>query len=165
MSEFQFCPKCRTKLIEKNIEGKQRVVCSSEKCDYIFWDSPVPVVAALVENNKRIILARNKLWPENMFGLITGFLEKDEGPEKGVLREVKEELGLSGEIKELIGVYQFSMMNQLIIAYYVLTEGVIKMGEELVEVKPVTPERLKPWNFGAGLAVRDWMISRGFIRD
>jgi len=164
MSEIQFCPKCSTKLIEKNIEEKQRLSCSSEKCDYIFWDSPVPVVAALVENNKKIILARNKTWPENMFGLITGFLEKDESPEKGVLREVREELGLSGEITELIGVYKFSMMNQLIVAYHVLTEGVIKMGEELVEIKPVAPERLKPWNFGTGLAVRDWMMSHGFIK-
>lgn len=164
MSELQFCPKCRANLVEKNIEGKQRLSCSSEKCDYIFWDSPVPVVAALVEHNRKIILARNKLWPENMFGLITGFLEKDEGPEKGVLREVREELGLSGEINELIGVYQFSRMNQVIIAYHVLTDGVIKMGEELAEIKPVMPERLKPWNFGTGLAVRDWMMSHGLIK-
>jgi NADH pyrophosphatase NudC (nudix superfamily) len=36
---------------------------------------------------------------------ITGFLEKGETPENGVLREVTEELGLTGSSAELIGVY------------------------------------------------------------
>ncbi len=36
---------------------------------------PIPVVAAIVELDGMVILARNRLWPEKMFGLVTGFLE------------------------------------------------------------------------------------------
>ena len=96
-----------------------------------------------------------------MYGLITGFLEKKEYPEEAVIREVKEELGLEGKVVDLIGLYPFFERNQLIIAYHVLTRGEITMGEELAEVKAVPPEKLKPWAFGTGFAVRDWLKKRG----
>jgi len=41
--------------------------------------------------------------------LITGFLEKDDpNPASGVLREVEEELGLKGEVREFVGHYPSS---------------------------------------------------------
>ena len=58
-------------------------------CDYVFWNNPTPVVAAIIELNDTIILVRNKGWPEKMYGLITGFLEKGEPPEAGILRELE----------------------------------------------------------------------------
>lgn len=160
MSGMKYCPACRTPLEEKDVQGKSRLSCPSISCDYIYWDSPIPVVAGIVELNGKIILARNESWPEKMFGLITGFLEKDESPETGILREVEEELGLQGTVVELVGLYPFAIMNQLLIAYHVSAEGVIQLGEELSEVKFVDPAKLKPWGFGTGLAVRDWLKSR-----
>ena len=89
--------------------------------------------------------------------VITGFLEKGETPENGVLREVTEELGLIGTSAELIGIYTFEQMNQVIIAYHVKAEGDIVLGEELLEIKMVEKSRLKGWSFGTGLAVTDWV--------
>jgi hypothetical protein len=51
-------------------------------------------------------------------------------------------------------------MNQLILAYHVRVQGAIALGEELVEFKIVAPERLRPWEFGTGYAVRDWLKKR-----
>ncbi len=51
-------------------------------------------------------------------------------------------------------------MNQLIIAYEVNAEGNIELGEELEEYKLVPVEKLRPWPFGTGLAVKDWLESR-----
>jgi NADH pyrophosphatase NudC (nudix superfamily) len=47
--------------------------------------NPVPVVAALIEYQGKIVLARNAQWPEGMFSLVTGYLEKHETPEDAVV--------------------------------------------------------------------------------
>ncbi len=157
MNRAKYCVECGGELIEKEIEGTKRLVCSSESCGFTFWDSPVPVVAAIVEYRGKIILARNREWPEKIFALITGFLEKGESPERGILREVDEELGLKGEIESLIGVYSFLRKNQLIVAYHVKAEGEVRLGEEIVEIRHIPFEKLRPWEFGTGPAVRDWI--------
>ncbi len=125
------------------------------------YDNPLPVVAAIVEHEGAIILGRNVGWPETWYGLITGFLEKRESPEEGILREVNEELGLDAEICDLVGVYDFQRRNQLIVAYHVQAAGDIELGDELADIKRVPPEKLVPWGFGTGLAVRDWLYKQG----
>jgi NADH pyrophosphatase NudC (nudix superfamily) len=164
MKNAKYCIECGEKLIEKDVEGTERLICSSDTCGYIFWDSPVPVVAAIVEHQGKIILARNRDWPEKMFGLVTGFLEKGESPERGILREVKEELGLRSEIESLVGVYSFPQMNQLIVAYHVKSDGEITRGEEIAEIKHIPIEKLRPWEFGTGPAVKEWLDKRSGIK-
>lgn len=161
MERMRFCPYCGAPLTPKVIDARDRLVCSQAGCAYVFWNNPTPVVAALVEYKGEVVLARNKAWPEGMFGLITGFLEQGETPAQGAVREVKEELGLDAAGEEFIGVYAFEQQNQLIVAYHVLCPtGEIALGEELAELKLRPPERVKPWPFGAGLAVRDWLAQR-----
>ena len=155
-----FCLYCGKELITKQIEGRDYRACSGEGCDFVFWDNPLPVVAAIVEHEGKILLARNKMWPPKMYGLITGFLEKSESPESAVIREVKEELGLEGEPVSLVGLYPFHERNQLLIAYHVAAAGEIVMNEELADVISVAPEHLRPWPFGTGHAVKDWLKKR-----
>lgn len=163
MSRFKFCPQCATPLAYANHGEMQRLGCPDKACGYVLWDNPVPVVAAVVEHEGEIILARNALWPPKMFALITGFLEKhDPHPESGVLREVEEELGLKSRIGEFIGFYPFERMNQIIIAYHVIAEGEIRLGEELIEWKKQPLETIRPWPAGTGYAVRDLQLRRGF---
>ncbi|MEJ2098544.1 MAG: NUDIX domain-containing protein, partial [Desulfobacterales bacterium] len=158
--KMKFCPKCGRNIKPAEIDGRTRLGCSCETCDYVFWDNPTPVVAALVEREGTVVLVRNKEWPPKMYGLVTGFLEKNETPESGVLREVKEELGLDGRIDEFIGCYSFFEMNQLILAFHVQVRGQIVLGEELAEIKMLPPQKLRPWVFGTGHAVKDWLEKR-----
>ena len=151
---------CSSELVKRMEDGVNRLCCESESCNYVFWDNPTPVIAAIVEMDGHIIIARNVRWPEGMFGLITGFLERGETPEEGILREVKEELGLTATSVHFIGNYSFFEMNQIIITYHVKAMGEIKLGEELAEIKMVVPEDLKPWAFGTGPALKDWLSSR-----
>ena len=159
---MKFCPQCGGNLKPGQIDGRTRFGCSSGTCDYVFWDNPTPVVAALVEREGRVVLVRNKEWPLKIYGLVTGFLEKNETPESGILREVKEELGLNGQIDDFIGIYSFFEMNQLILAYHVRVQGKIVLGEELADVKIVPPEKLRPWAIGTGPAVKDWLTKRKY---
>jgi NADH pyrophosphatase NudC (nudix superfamily) len=92
--------------------------------------------------------------------LITGFLERGEAPEEGVAREVREELGLAAQTVTLIGVYPFARKHELIVAYHVVADGEIRLNEELAEFRLIAPEKLKAWDFGTGLAVRDWLRRR-----
>src|SRR5439155_24309748 len=100
---MHFCPTGAAHWFAGEPKGHTRLACSSETCDYVFYDNPVPVVAALIEHGETVLLVRNKGWPEKWYGLVSGFLEKGESPEQGVLREVKEEVGLKGEIVSFIG--------------------------------------------------------------
>ena len=140
--------------------GRDRLACPDEACGYVHWDNPLPVVAALVEHEGAVILARNRGWPEGWFGLVTGFLERGESPEAGVLRELQEELGLEGRIESLIGVYPFELRNEVIIAFHVVATGVVKLGDEIEAVKRIAPEKLRPWPVGTGLAVAEWIKRR-----
>lgn len=157
-----FCLHCGSELKPRRMEdGAERLACSAEGCEFVFWDNPVPVVAAIVEHDGSIVLANNRAWPAQWFSLITGFLEKKESPEVAVLREVKEELGLDARVESLVGLYPFEKMNQLIIAYHVSARGEIRLSEELREYKRVPKEQLKAWDTATGYAVRDWLKQRG----
>lgn len=156
----RFCPQCATPLSDLREEGRVRKACGKEGCGFIHYGNPLPVVAAIVEHDGAVILVRGQNWPEKMFGLVTGFLEAGESPEQGVLRELKEELGLDGEVASLVGAYPFELRNELIVAYHVKARGEVTLGAELAAFKRVPIEKLRPWDFGTGLAVRDWLVRR-----
>ena len=160
---MRFCPKCAQPLIDLPLAGKQRMACPDHVCGFVHWDNPLPVVAAIIEHEEsdgKILLARNKAWTVEFFGLITGFLERDESPEEGIAREVMEEVGLETTATALVGVYDFRRKNELIIAYHVKARGEIVLNEELSDYRLVAPEKLVPWDAGTGHAVKDWLARR-----
>jgi NADH pyrophosphatase NudC (nudix superfamily) len=159
--KYTYCPKCGSPLVEAELGGRSRQKCSSESCDHVFWNNPTPVVAAVVEHEGNVILVQNVGWPEKWLGIVAGFLEQGETPEQGVLREVKEELGLDGELVSFIGHYYFEQMNQLIVAFHVNAAGEIILGDELARYKSVPPAEVRPWRLGTGPALRDWLARRG----
>jgi NAD+ diphosphatase len=167
MSEARFCLRCGHVLEEAALDGTARKRCPAPGCGFVHYDNPLPVVAAIVElvpdggGEGEIVLVRQKGWPAGWFGLVTGFLERGEEPEAGVLRELREELGLEGEVVELVGVYGFAQRNEVIAAWHVRARGAITLGEELEACKRVPVAKLRPWPFGTGLAVRDWLARRG----
>ncbi|HEY3658861.1 MAG TPA: NUDIX domain-containing protein [Steroidobacteraceae bacterium] len=164
MSEFHFCPRCAAPLAERAVQGEVRSVCSAT-CGFVHYDNPTPVVAAVVEHNGMVVLAHNRAWPQTLrsfYGLITGFLERGESPEQCAMREVKEELDLIGTGATLIGVYPFEQMNQVIIAYHVPAIGTVTLNHELDDFRHVPLGECKTWSGGTGLALHDWLCSKGF---
>ncbi|MBN1148383.1 MAG: NUDIX domain-containing protein [Anaerolineales bacterium] len=158
---MKYCPKCARELIHAEASGKMRLKCPFEDCGYVFWDNPTPVVAGIVEYGDAVILVRQKGWPEKWRGLVTGFLERDEDPEQAILRELREELGLDGQIAGFVGYYSFFQMNQLILAFHLKAHGEITLGEELESYKLIPPAKLRPWALGTGPALRDWLERQG----
>lgn len=159
---FNFCPQCARPLNLQMTDGEPRQACPDTSCGFVHWDNPTPVVAAVVEHEGQVILARNRAWPIPFYALITGFLEKtDASPEEAIVREVKEELDLDGTGAHFIGHYTFARQNQIILAYHVPATGVIRLSEELVDHKRIAPGKARYWPAATGLALRDWLLSQG----
>lgn len=161
---FQFCPRCANPLQRQTHDGHERLCCNQASCGYVHWDNPLPVVAALVEHAGRFIVARNVAWPRRIFSVITGFLEPKESPEQAVLREVKEELNLDGVVTRFIGHYPFAEKNQLILAYAVQASGALQANHELAELKHLSLEELRAYDFAplyiTTAIVNDWLAAR-----
>ena len=164
--EHRFCPNCATPLqwIAQAEDGgdKERLRCPA--CNWTHWNNPVPVLAAVIEcvdQNGRLLLARNAAWPGRMFALVTGFMEAGETPEGGIRREVAEETALEVRDASLIGVYDFQRMNQLIVAYHVRAQGEVRLSPELAEYRLFEPAEVRCWRAGTGQALADWLRSRG----
>ncbi|WP_306564048.1 NUDIX domain-containing protein [Aquabacterium sp.] len=160
---YQYCPQCAQLLQSRDDHGVTRLGCPDRDCGFVHWDNPVPVVAAVVEHEGHIILARNKAWSAPFYALITGFLEKtDSSPDEAVKREVNEELGLTAQTAHFIGHYRFERQNQIILAYHVPCTGHIVLGEELADYKRLEPAKVRYWPVATGLALRDWLVSQGY---
>lgn len=161
--EFRFCPRCATPLalLSEAEDGGEKARLRCPACGFTHWNNPTPVLAAVIEYDGQILLARNAAWPGRMFALITGFMEAGETPEDGIAREILEETSLTAESLNLIGVYDFQRMNQVIIAYHVAARGEIRLSPELAEYKLFAPQDLRCWPAGTGYALADWLRSRG----
>ncbi len=164
--EVRHCTHCATPLewlVQAEDGGdKSRLRCPA--CGWTHWNNPTPVLAAVIEcedRDGRLLLARNAAWPGKMFGLVTGFMEAGETPQQGIAREVAEETSLQASVGELIGVYDFQRMNQLIVAYHVRARGEIVLSPELAEYRLFAPAEVKCWPAGTGQALAAWLRSRG----
>lgn len=164
LSAWRFCPCCGSPLEWGEVAGQNRQLCFNPPCGFVRWDNPLPVVAAIVQcmdREGRVLIARNQAWPVDKFGLVTGFLERDEAPEAAVAREVREETQLEALAVHLVGVYPFARKNEVLLVYHVPARGEIVLNEELAEYRLVVPEKLRPWPHGTGPALADWLVSLG----
>ncbi len=160
---FRFCPNCATALaaVSQIEDGGEKTRLRCPACDYTHWNNPTPVLAAVIEYEGKVLLARNAAWPGKMFALITGFMEAGETPEGGIEREIKEETSLDTQSLKLIGVYDFQRMNQVIIAYHAVCSGEVSLSPELVDYRLYELDQLKCWPAGTGYALADWLRTRG----
>ena len=62
---------------------------------------------------------------------------------------------------DLIGVYDFQRMNQVIVTYHAVAHGEVKLSPELLEYKLMEPANIRCWRAGTGFALADWLRSQG----
>ena len=163
-SAFKFCPQCATPLALtsqwEDSGPKQRLRCPA--CDFTHWDNPTPVLGAVVEYGGQILLARNAAWTHAMYALITGFMEAGETPQEGIAREILEETNLQTSALNLIGVYDFQRMNQVLIVYHAVAHGEVRLSPELVDYRLYNLADVKCWPAGTGYAMADFLRGRGY---
>jgi NAD+ diphosphatase len=155
--DWKFCPCCKGSLVAM---AAGRLSCKTQDCGFEHWNNPTPVVAVIAETDDGIVLAHNRAWPPKVMAPITGFVDAHEDAADAARRELKEELGVDAQALELIGVYNFARMNQLIVAFHARIQPPITLGDELDAYRIVPIERVQGWDFGTGLPLRDLVERR-----
>ncbi|MFD0669031.1 NUDIX domain-containing protein [Ramlibacter sp. MAHUQ-53] len=158
-----FCLMCAARLapITAQEDGGPRERLRCPACGWTHWNNPTPVLAAVIEYEGGVLLARNAAWPGKTYALITGFMEAGETAEAGIVREIREETQLEVSALSLIGVYDFQRMNQVIIAFHAVAHGEVRLSPELVDWRRFALDEVRCWRAGTGLALADWLRRRG----
>lgn len=88
-----YCPQCGAALTTRRFESRERTYCG--ECDRYVWRDAVPVADVVVHEAGRVLLVERSIPPgRGTWGLPCGFLEHDEDPREGAVRELAEETGL-----------------------------------------------------------------------
>jgi 8-oxo-dGTP diphosphatase len=160
----RFCPLCGGRLERISREGRMRLYCG--QCDRILYENPLPATAAAVLHDENdLLLVKRAMEPaRGEWCLPGGFVELDETPEQGVLRELREETGLEGTVDHLIGVVPEAspLYGPLIIIGYEVSAhgGRLKAGDDAAEVKYFPLRGLPPLAFDSHQALIDAMARR-----
>ena len=119
MRDYKFCPMCADALTIRHVDGLDRQVC--DKCNWINYKNPLPVIACLVMNEKKeVLLIKRAIEPKKgHWALPGGFIELGESLEAAGERELFEETGVKSSPGELIGVH----LQQSPIYEYVIVTG------------------------------------------
>jgi ADP-ribose pyrophosphatase YjhB (NUDIX family) len=136
--DYKFCPKCGHHLSQKKIEGLFRLQCKS--CDFIFYQNPIPAVAAILIKDNKILLVKRKYEPRaGAWCLPAGFLEFSESMEEGLVREVKEETNLDIRVIELFQVCNArdDPRSQIVLIVYKgkILDGELNPGDDAMDAK------------------------------
>lgn len=94
----------------------------------------VGVAVIALDENERVLMLRHVFHPRVPWGLPGGWLNRNEHPERGALRELKEETGLDAKIKYPVLISMSKIFSSINIVYRVsLLPGNINLSSEIIE--------------------------------
>lgn len=100
MPIYRFCPQCG-----KPLDTRGRFPTCSH-CQHTYYRNAKPCASILPIRGNEVLLARRGVEPfKGAYDTIGGFLEEDEHPAAGALREAREETGVEMRIIDLLGLY------------------------------------------------------------
>ena len=103
LSEVNYCLRCGGQLAQAERYGRLRPVC--QVCGWIYFADPKVAVAALIEQDGKVLLVRRAMNPHRgLWTLPAGFVDADENPVQALERECMEEMGLRIRVTGLVDV-------------------------------------------------------------
>lgn len=137
---YRFCPLCGEILVERELDGTDRLKCSHEGCDFIYYQNPVPAAGAIVVEDDRLLLVKRAHPPRiGWWCLPAGFMEWREHPEQTAVRELREETGLDVELTGLFEIYSGTddpRANAVLILYLAkVTGGKLQAADDALDVR------------------------------
>lgn len=103
IEEINYCIRCGARLDLQFRFGAQRPVCP--ECGWVFFADPKVAVAALVEQERRVLLVKRSGDPQRgLWTLPAGFVDAGEDPVEAAGRECLEETGLKVQVTGLVDV-------------------------------------------------------------
>lgn len=104
------------------------------------------IIVLVKDNQNRVLLGRQKVWPKNRFSTFAGFVEPGESFENCLRREVMEEAGVDISEINYLGSQPWPFPASLMIAFEALTTTPEKArpdGEEIEEIRWFTRAQMK----------------------
>ncbi len=138
--DHQFCGRCGAKTERK--EKERAMMCLD--CGNLLFPRITPAIMVAIIRDNKILLAKNKTFPQNFYSVLAGFAEPGEQLEECVSREVKEEVGLEIKNIKYFGSQPWPLPNSLMIAFtadYAGSEIEVD-GLEIVEAGWFSAEKL-----------------------
>ena len=91
-SRNRYCSVCGATTIAT--KGGHQRNCTKNGCTSLHFPRTDPAVIMLVHDGDRVLLGRQKIWPDGLYSTLAGFVEPGETIEHAVAREVYEEAGI-----------------------------------------------------------------------
>ena len=139
----QFCARCGLPTISAN--GGSLRKCTSDGSEH--YPRTDGAVIVLVKDEKdRVLLGRQKIWPEKRFSCFAGFVEPGESFEQTVLREVFEESGTKLQDITYLGSQPWPFPASIMISFSAIATnpGEAKAdGEEIEEIRWLTRDAMR----------------------
>ena len=133
--KYNYCPKCGKRLEIKYSWDEGGVpYCPAD--DIMYFDTPKPCIIVAVVNEDQILLLKQSYIFKDSKVLVSGYVTNGETVEETVVREVKEETGITVSNIKYLGsefLYDKEILMLTFMAYYV--EGEIKKSEEVEGVE------------------------------
>ena len=109
----QLCGRCGTPLRVKTTERAKEC----PKCDLLHFPRLAPAIIVLVERGNELLLARSRHFMPGMYSVLAGFVEPGESLEEAVVREVREEVGISIKDIKYFGSQPWPFPHSLMIGF------------------------------------------------
>ncbi len=112
----------------------ERLVCNH--CGFVDYQNPKIVVGSVATWEDRVLLCRRAIEPRTGYWTLpAGYLELNESPENGALREAWEEARAHLEVDQLLATYAITRISQVQLIYRArLTDPDVRPGPESREV-------------------------------
>ena len=109
----RFCGRCGKETRQLRTERSKQ--CGT--CGLVTYPRLSPAIIVLVQRDDRILLARSPRFPPGMFGLVAGFVEPGENLEHALVREVREETGITVKNIRYFGSEPWPFPNSLMVGF------------------------------------------------
>ncbi len=156
----RFCGQCGAPTEAQKAERAKK--CS--KCGLLHFPRLAPAIIVLIERGDQLLLARARRFPTVMYSVLAGFVEPGESLEETVVREVKEEVGLSLKDIRYFGSQPWPFPHSLMIAFTATyAGGEISLDDnEIEDAGWFTVDNLPPLPGKISIARKliDWFITK-----
>lgn len=128
------CPRCGAPTIPENGGHTRR--CTADGSEHYPRTDPA-VIMAVVDDDGRLLLGRQKSWPAGRFSTLAGFVEPGESLEAAVRREVFEESGVHVDDVTYLGSQPWPFPASLMLGFtsHALSTEITRHDEELAEAR------------------------------
>lgn len=100
---MQFCPRCGTPLIPRVSGERIRQTCPSEGCGFTDYGEQSIATGAVVMREESFLLIQRRSPTRTWWQIPGGYVEIGESIDEAVVREVREETGITARVTDVLG--------------------------------------------------------------